>query len=117
WLAGSPSILREPNVTVLTQKIAAKYFGDWKQAIGQFLRLDNAVTVKVAGILADVPANTDFPLGIVTSYETAKANAGTYYYTTDWGNTTSNFQIYMLLPQHVSPASINAQLAQFSKKH
>ncbi len=116
WLAGSPVVLAQPDVTVLTQKMAEKYFGDWKNAVGGFLKLDNAVTVKVAGILQDPPANTDFSLGIVTSYETAKANADTYGYTTDWGNTTSNFQVYMLLPEHVSADRVNAQFAQFSRQ-
>ena len=117
WLSGSPSVLQEPNATVLTKMIAKKYFGDWKIAPGQYLRLDNAITVKVSGILEDPPANTDFPLGIVTSLVTAKANAKVYGYTTDWGNTTSNFQVFMLLPRNVSPANVNMQLAQFSKKH
>ncbi len=116
WLAGSPAILKEPNVTVLTQKMAEKYFGDWKNAVGQFLKLDNAITVKVAGILENVPANTDFPLAIVTSYETAKSSNGTYFYSKDWGATTSNFQLFMLLPEAVSVTEINKRLADFSKK-
>ena len=51
WLVGSPELLKEPNVTVLTQKMAEKYFGNWKDAVGKFLRLDNTVTVEVVGIL------------------------------------------------------------------
>jgi ABC-type antimicrobial peptide transport system permease subunit len=51
WLSGSPAVLNQPNVTVLTQKMAEKYFGSWKNAIGGLLKLDNAATVKVAGIL------------------------------------------------------------------
>ncbi len=117
WLAGSPAVLSEPNVTVLTQKMAEKYFGDWKNAEGQYLKLDNSATVKVAGILEDVPPNTDFPLGIVSSYETYKADSAVYQYTTYWGRTTSNFQLYMLLPTNVSAYKINAQLKQFSQKH
>ena len=117
WMAGSPSVLKEPNVTVLTKKIAEKYFGDWENAMGQYLKLDNAVTVKVAGILKDIPANTDFPLAIVTSFETAKANPGVYFYTKEWGATTSNFQVFMLLPKNVSSNKTNAQFAGFSKKY
>lgn len=84
WAVGSASVLNDPNVTVLTKKMAEKYFGDWKNATGQFLKLDNAITVKVAGILEDVPGNTDFPLGIVTSFETVKSSGGVYFYTKDW---------------------------------
>ncbi|MEO8819332.1 MAG: ABC transporter permease, partial [Ginsengibacter sp.] len=32
WLVGDPSVLKEPNNTVLTQKLAEKYFGNWKDA-------------------------------------------------------------------------------------
>jgi putative ABC transport system permease protein len=117
WLVGSPSVLSEPNNTVLTQKIAEKYFANWKDAMGQFLKLDNGVTVKVAGILEDIPGNTDFPLGIVTSFETVKANAAKYLYSTDWGKTTSDFQIFMFLPSNVSSQKVDAQLAVFSNKN
>ena len=117
WLAGSPSALEQPNTTVLTKRMAEKYFGNWRSAIGKFLKLDNIVTVKISGILENPPANSDFPLGIVTSYVTAKANDRTYGYTPDWGNTTSNFQLYMLTAENVSAATINRQLLQFSRQN
>ena len=117
WLAGSPAVLEQPNNTVLTQKMAQKYFGNWKSAIGRFLKLDNAVTVKVAGVLQDPPDNSDFPLCIVTSYITAKANPNIWGYNSDWGNITSNFQLYMLLPEHVSSANVNKQFVQFSRQN
>lgn len=36
WLSGDPSVLNDPNNTVLTQTLADKYFGSWKNAMGQF---------------------------------------------------------------------------------
>ena len=115
WLAGSPAVLGEPNTTVLTQSVAEKYFGNWKDAIGGLIKFDNTVTVKVAGILEDVPSNTDIPLGVVTSLSTAKANTGKYNYSSDWGSTTSDFQLYMQLPSNVSESMVNRQLLQFSR--
>ena len=117
WLAGDPSVLKIPNNTVITQKIAEKYFGDWKIAIGKFLKLDNIATVKVAAILKDPPVNSDFPLGIVTSYETAKANASTYRYFDDWHTTSSNFEVFMLLPKNISIHNIDQQLISFNEKY
>lgn len=117
WLAGSPSVLEVPDNTVLTKKHAEKYFGDWKNAVGQFLKLDNKITVKVAGIINDPPANTDFPLSIITSYKTVKANAGMYAYADSWNSLSSNFEVFMLLPKNVSAANIDAQLLKFSKKN
>src|SRR6266487_1945554 len=114
WLVNSPAVLREPNVTVLSKKMAEKYFGNWKRAVGQFLKLDNAITLKVAGILEDVPANSDFPFAVVTSYETLKSYPDVYGYTTTWGRTTSSNQVFMLLPATESADKINVQVKQFS---
>ena len=117
WMAGSPAVLAEPNNTVLTQKMAEKYFGNWKEAVGQYLKLDNAIVSKVAGILQDPPANSDFLLGVISSYESAKKHPQLYGYTTEWGSTTSNFQLFMLLPKGVSSQAVEQQLAVFSKKN
>src|SRR3954452_23676378 len=40
WLTGASSVLSEPGNTVLSKKIAEKYFGKWQDAIGQFIKLD-----------------------------------------------------------------------------
>jgi len=116
WLSGSPALLAEPNNTVLSKNMAEKYFGNWQNAVGQFIKLDNALTLKVAGVLQNVPANSDFPLGIVTSYITFK-NSTTYGYSTEWGRTTSDEQVYVRLPQNVSSDNINKLLVQFCSKH
>ncbi len=117
WLAGTPAVLEVPDHTVLTKKLAEKYFGDWKNAVGKLLKLDNKATVKIAGIINDPPANTDFPLSIITSYKTAKANAETYTYSDNWNTLSSNFQVFMLLPKNISEANINNRLLNFSKKN
>lgn len=124
WLSGSPIVLEEPNVTVLTKETATRYFGDWRNAVGKLLKVNYALlrenyaaTVKVAGILEDVPGNTDFPLKMATSFQTLKANAGPRGFPDRWGAVTSNFQLYMLLPENTSPAKMNAQLVEFSRKH
>ncbi len=117
WLAGNSAVLKDPNATVLTQKMAEKYFGNWQQAMGQYIRLDNALNLKVNGILQNPPLNTDFPLAIVTSFITSRNNPTLYQYSTEWGSTTSNFQVFLKLPANISAAGIDQQLLQFSKKH
>ena len=117
WLYGSPRVLKDPDMVVLTKKMAEKYYGKWASAIGGLLKLDNTATVKVAGVLDDPPANTDFPLAVVASYETLKKFPANYGYTTDYGNVTSNFQAFMLLPENVSFSVINKQLRVFSDQH
>ncbi|HMJ47291.1 MAG TPA: FtsX-like permease family protein, partial [Ferruginibacter sp.] len=116
WLNGSPSVLEQPDNVVLSKKIAEKYFTKWEDAPGQFIRLDNAITLKVAGIIEDAPENTDFPIQVAVSFETLR-NSSSYGYTRDWGNNSSNHQVYMMLPNNVSSANINAQLKIFSDRN
>lgn len=116
WLAGNPSVLAEPGVMALTRSVAARYFGDWKSALGRTIRVDNAMDMTVKGILEDVPANSDFPITLVGSFVTIKNNR--YYgYTTDWGATTSNFQLFMLIPGAEDAARASAQLNRLAGKY
>ncbi|MEP7080288.1 MAG: ABC transporter permease, partial [Ginsengibacter sp.] len=117
WMVGSPTVLNEPNNTILTQKLGNKYFGDWRKAMGKYLKLDNKILVKVAGILKDPPLNSDFPLGIVTSYKTLQANAEAYTYLDSWKSTSSDFQAFVLLPKNVLADNINQQLLTFNNKY
>ena len=117
WMQGNPAVLNEPNTVVLTQNVAEKYFGNWQNAVNKTITLDNAIPLKVAAILKDVPINSDFPLGVLISYQTLKNNADKYNYKNDWNTLSSNFQVFTLLPMGVTATNINAQLAQFSNEH
>ena len=117
WLAGSAQVLKNPNTVVITKKTAEKYFGSWQNAMNKILKLDNAATVQVSGVLDNLPQNTDFPLAVIASYETMKAHPDTYGYTDRWGNVTSSFQAFMLLPSNVSAAAVNKRLLAFSNEH
>ncbi|MEP7142385.1 MAG: ABC transporter permease [Ferruginibacter sp.] len=122
WLAGDASVLNEPNTVILTKKIAEKYFGNWQQAVGQFIKLDNFITLKVSAILENVPANTDFPLAVLISFETLKKNGAPYNYSAnEWGSTSSNFEVFALLPTvgaaFTAAQTVDQQLLKFSKDH
>lgn len=117
WLHGTPALLNEPNVAVLTVAKAEKYFGNWKEALGKFLVIDNGTTVRVSGIIETPPANSDFPLQIIGSFETFKKMKTRFGYSEEWGSISSNFQIFALLPAGTSAASFDKQLVNYSKKH
>ena len=114
WVDGNAKVLHQPNTVVLTKKMAEKYFGDWQKATGQVIKFDNVLTLKVAGILEDVPENTDFPLGVVASMESLKNNSYNYNYYPSWNSTSSNFQLYALLRDQSDADAVNKQLAQFA---
>jgi len=102
WLAGDKkTALTAPNTVLLTQDEADKFFGDWHNAMGKVIKYENKTDLKVTGILANPPANTDFPLKIVTSYATALAKNGDLNGNAkDWVSTFGDnycFVILMLL--------------------
>ena len=72
WLAGNASSLKEPGNSIIDKSSAIKYFGDWKNAMGQFLKLDNTALLKITGVVEDAPLNSDFPIPLFISYETFK---------------------------------------------
>ncbi len=118
WLEGSPEVLAQPNVVVLSRKFAEKYFKDYQKAVGQYLRINNTTTMKVGGVLEDAPQNTDFPLNIILSYASKRAQPKLFGFGDfdNWGSTSSN-QIFVQLPENFSVASANNLLEKFSRKH
>ena len=116
-LAGSYETLKDPNNVLLTKETAEKYFGDWKIALGKTIQVKSYSTdvVKVSGILASIPANTDLQLKVVVAYGTGFT--GSYLQSsTDWDGTSGNFGCYVLLPQNASVDNFNQQLRAYSKK-
>lgn len=117
WLAGSHKSLSDPNTVILTKTLATKYFNNWQDAVGKYIKLDNNLDLKITGIIDETPLNSDFRIQLAGSYVTFKANPNLYGYTTHWGNTTSNFQVFMLLPQGSNVEAFNAQLKKFGQRH
>ncbi|MEO7802712.1 MAG: ABC transporter permease, partial [Ginsengibacter sp.] len=123
-LAGSYASLKEPNNVLLTKEIAEKYFGDWKTAMGKTFKIEvggyifehGTETLKVSGILATIPANTDFQLKVVVAYETG-FTASLMATSTDWEDrTNAGFGCYIMLPPNVSVDNFNQQLRTYSAK-
>ncbi|UOE46404.1 ABC transporter permease [Mucilaginibacter sp. SMC90] len=117
WLAGGPSALANPDMVVIDQTTATKYFGNWNNAMGKTLRMDNVLTLKVAGVVEDVPTNSDFPFKVMVSFVTWKQHPKDYNYNEDWGSTSSNHEVFMLFPPSMPKANIEAQFKAFSVKH
>jgi putative ABC transport system permease protein len=116
-LAGDmKTALKEPNTALLSQETAERYFGDWKTAIGKTIKYDNNQVLKITGILKNVPANTDFPLKVVASYETLK-KMSVKNNLNDWVSTYSQAYLFAILPPGMSADKFNASLKTFVKKH
>jgi len=119
WLAGDKkTALNDPNTIVLTQSEANKFFGDWKNAIGKTIKLQNKTDLKVTGILNDPPVNTDFPLKAVVSYASLKVKGSDYYDNiNNWTSIYGEHYCFVLMPDNQNIAQFNKGLEGFVKKH
>ncbi len=123
-LAGSYTSLNEPNNVLITKDVAEKYFGDWNEAIGKIINLEvggyifehGTEVLKVSGVLATIPANSDFQLKLVVAYGTGFT--GSLMATSaDWEDrTNSGFGCFILLPPNMSVDNFNQQLRVYSTK-
>jgi putative ABC transport system permease protein len=123
-LAGTYESLKDPDNVLLTREIAEKYFGDWKIALGKTIKLQlggyifehGTDILKVSGILATIPANTDFQLKLVVAYGTSFSGS-LMAKSTDWEDrANSGFGCYVLMPPNTSAGNINQQLNAYSKE-
>jgi len=127
-LAGSYASLKDPNNVLLTKEIAETYFGDWKTAIGKTIKLTGSyrmgaglfqfppIALKVSGILATIPANTDFQLKLVVAYGTDFTGDKIYgFQQPDWNGTAPDFGCYVLLPPAISIDNFNQQLRAYAR--
>ncbi|HVX26720.1 MAG TPA: ABC transporter permease, partial [Parafilimonas sp.] len=127
-LAGSYESLKDPNNVLLTKEIAETYFGDWKNAMGKTIKITGyysigaglfqfpAIALKVSGILATIPANTDFQLKLVVAYGTDFTGDAKYGFAQpEWNSSAPDFSCYVLLPPNISANNFNQQLSAFAQ--
>src|SRR6478735_315426 len=128
-LAGSYESLKDPDNVLLTKEIAENYFGDWKTAIGKTIKIAGyysmgaglfqfpATALKVSGILATIPANTDFQLKLVIAWGTDFTGDAQYgFQQPGWNQSAPDFGCYVLLPPKISAGNFNQQLSAYARK-
>ena len=128
-LEGSYESLKDPNNVLLTKEIAETYFGNWKEAMGKTIKITGyyslgaglfqfpATSLKVSGILATIPANTDFQLKLVIAYGTDFTGDDQYgFQHSNWRATSPDFGCYVLLPPDISVNNFNQQLSAYASK-
>jgi ABC-type antimicrobial peptide transport system permease subunit len=128
-LAGSYASLKDPNNVFLTKEIADTYFGDWRAAMGKTIKLTGTyrigiglfqfppIVLKVTGILATIPANTDFQLKLVVAFGTDFTGDKKYgLQTPDWGQTGPDFGCFVELPPNLPAGNFDQQLGAYARR-
>jgi len=110
------SVLAEPYSIVLTKTWAEKCFDDWETAIGKTVMIDNLIPVKVTGVLADLPTNTDFSFPYLITYTTLEQNQDSFFYGGGWSSCSSNNQLFARLKDDNQLEAANEVLATIGAK-
>lgn len=106
--------LKEPFSAVLSESAARKYFGN-ADPLGQTLQIEgNKYTVKVTGIIKDVPENSHLPFNIILSMTTATVGLKTGL-DNQWGN--FGMHTYVVLPAGYDAAKLEKKLPAFMESH
>ncbi len=83
---GDPgTALQEPYSLVITEEMARRYFGDGNP-MGQILRLNDQVSMKVTAVLENIPQNSHLKFSMLASLSTLVREEGRERYIDSWGN-------------------------------
>lgn len=111
---GNPhTILDQPNQVILTESTARNFFAT-TAAIGKTFKLGQTTMLRVAGIMADMPAQTHLNASMIVSYKTLKSYMS--WDITQWGLRSAG-SVYALLPEGRQPEQYASRLATVSKKY
>ena len=115
-LGGSWHGLKDPHSIILSSSAAKSLFGD-EDPMGQMMRIDNQMDVKVTGVYEDLPHNTEFnDIKFISSWDLLMANNKWMQEAADqWGN--SSFLMYVQLQPNATHEAVSAIIknAQYDK--
>jgi putative ABC transport system permease protein len=120
WISGNASSLAQPGNAVIRQNTAFKYFGK-NDPIGKIL-LFNKKPVKIVGLIAAYPFNTDLKSDIYVSFASLIQlipgyKADEKYLYTDWGDISSVNNGFIELRNADQKAIVESKMIALAKKH
>lgn len=123
WVSGNPDVLKEPFAVVLTESRANAYFGttDPDKVIGKEIIYRDSLRTTVAGIVKDLPFNSDIDMADFISFATLeKSWLSKNYPLNDWTSTNSSSQLFVKMDKNTTHQMLKDQLpilAREYKKH
>ena len=111
------TVLHSPDQALITERLAKKYFGDINGAMGKTIRVNNKTDFAIAGILKDIPVNTDRKEEIYLSYDNLKDRNIRLAGDSSWGSIYSQYMCFIRLRPTVAVAQVNQALALIGKKY
>ncbi len=110
FIQGDPkTALEKPETIVLTQSMAAKYFGD-EDPLGKTINADRRRDYLVTGIIEDVPKNTHFHYDFLASLSTYSDSRSPVW-------VSNNYYTYFVLREGTSPKAFENKMEELVKKY
>jgi len=113
---GNPeTVLKEPNSVVLTREEARRFFGD-KDPINKEIEIEwyrESQTLKVTGVMDDVPENSHFNPNILVSFSTTEPEMDGQH--SRWSN--NYLYNYIKLDKNNDIAQVESKSPDFIRKH
>ncbi len=110
-LEGDPKrALVNPKSIVLTEEMAAKYFGS-EEPMGKTLRIDNRHDYLVTGVIENPPSNSHIHFDFLVSY-TSFTNR--FFLQERWDN--ASYTSYLVLNENASASSVEAKIPGIVKR-
>lgn len=112
FVSGDPvTALRAPNSIVLTEKLAAKYFGN-DNPIGKTILVENKFEFTVTGVMKDLPKNTMFTFEGVVPFSFLNLTGLT---NNSWGS--NSILTFVLLTEGADIQNVNKKLTDVVLEH
>jgi len=109
-LKGDPeTALASPNMLVLSQNTAKKYFGE-EDPIGKTLKIDNEKDYEVTGIFQEIPDNSHFHFDLLLSLSSIPVSKDKTWI-------SQNLQTYILLHEKADFRGLEAKLPELVMKY
>ncbi|MFC2164108.1 ABC transporter permease [Acidobacteriota bacterium] len=109
-LEGNPeTALASPNMLVLSQNTAKKYFGE-EDPIGKTLKINNDQDYEVTGVFQEIPDNSHFHFDMLISLSSHPVGKDKL-----WIN--QNLQTYILLHEKADPKGLEAKFPDLIMKY
>ena len=115
--------LNEPNTIILTEKTAAKFFGNnpdgYRDAVGKIISFNGLADFKITGVLKTPPGKTHLEFDVLGSESTLPSlekQEKILLKTSDWKNYYMNYT-YVKLSSNSKKKELENELAALSKEH
>ena len=108
-LKGNPSALNDPHSILLSASLAKAFFAG-ADPVGQILRMDDSLSLKVTGVYEDFPYNSTLrDISYLSPWDLYEYfDPETRYNRHSWGD--NNWQVFVELADHEDMAKVSAKI-------